>query len=223
MTSTQAAKLPALPLEGGKASIVRIGQLSETPLWKLLTDVGNSSYAIEQIGRSPALRQHATQVVDSLERLSRGLDRSPESAEAIVDIMEPLFAMFGRPKKRDADLADWWDMYFQALEGVPRLALDEAIGEAIKTRTIHSVPLPAELRKLAEPVTLKIRMAAYRARAALKVQVRQPIPLEDRQAVAQGLRDLSRRLGGDSVAGSLYGAPQRSQADEAARLRPVHR
>lgn len=105
--------------------------------------------------------------------------------------MEPLVTMYGRPKKIDSELTAWWLLYFEALSSLPRIALDYAVSEYIRTSTIHMIPAPGILTKLAQPWYLLIGTAYNRCRRVRSMpEPRQPISAEERARVRQMMDEM---------------------------------
>lgn len=98
--------------------------------------------------------------------------------------MEPLIIMYGRPKKVDAELTAWWLLYYEALSKMPRIALDYAASEYIRTSTIHMVPAPGILTKLAEPWWVLVGGAYHRCKRAVNLpEPPQRVSKEEREWV----------------------------------------
>ncbi len=205
----------ALPLVGGRLNVSTISELSGTPAWPLLSSDADARDAARALAASPKMRAVITDACEPLQRMAQ-----PCGDQGVYEAMQTLFIMYGRPKKAEAEMTIWWTLYYKALSGLPRSALDNAINEYIRTSTIHMVPAPGILSKLADGEAELIRKAAYRAKLALQIgapERRKEPSQEERAEARQFLEDLRRN--GSLGKPVTLSQPVESRAQMAARLR----
>lgn len=83
---------------------------------------------------------------------------------SVAQAMQPLFVVYGHPKKLASEMPQWFGLYYEALGSLPREALDHAVSEYIRVSTIHMIPAPGILTDLADAKATELRRAGYRAR-----------------------------------------------------------
>lgn len=158
-------------------------------LWQLLSSGPKENTA--QIARVPALKAEAKACQRQLEILGE-----PAGAQIVIGALAPLVVVFG--KGVEAESPAFWRVYTEALEDLPRIALDRAVSEY--QRTGRFFPKPAEIRDLAKPHAEALRQAAYRARLAAEAQADKPetdrLPPEQVQAL---MADFAKRMEGKDV------------------------
>lgn len=177
-----------LDLFGGQMSVQKISDLSTTPLWPLLSSgLGDSrDELIQRAQRNPDLKTMASAVLEPLDRL-----RQPAGDNGVREAMGPLLIMYGRPKKTEQELPVWFALYYAALSGFTRYALDEAVSEYIATATMHMIPAPSVLAKLAQPHAVLARQCYLRAKTIAEAPEPRPRKTpEDKAAIAAILEEM---------------------------------
>jgi hypothetical protein len=78
-------------------------------------------------------------------------------------------ALYGVPRKSEAEAKAFWGFYIQTLEEVPLQALNEAIADYVADARSEWFPKPGPLKDICARRTIPLRMAFSRARKALEI------------------------------------------------------
>lgn len=100
-------------------------------------------------------------------QIERALE--PCGGHAVVEALAPLLALYGVPRKTDAEAKAFWGFYIEALADVPREALRDAVRDYVADARSEWFPKPGPLKFLADRRTIPLRMAHSRARKALEI------------------------------------------------------
>lgn len=147
-----------------------------SPLWALLTT--GPSAQLEEIARTPALREEASRSVRQLEIMAE-----PAGADMVKRALAPLTLVY-RDSATEAESPVFWRIYADALADLPRVALGRAVADF--QRTGRFFPKPAEIRELAQPHADAFRQAAYRAKRATETPAPKALPSpEDRPSAEE--------------------------------------
>jgi len=84
----------------------------------------------------------------------------PCGGHAVVQALAPLMALYGVPRKSEAEAKAFWGFYIQTLEEVP-------LQDRKSTR--EWFPKPGPLKDICDRRTIPLRMAFSRARKALEI------------------------------------------------------
>ena len=105
---------------------------------------------------------------DDCARFRRQLEllAEPSGSDLVKRSLAPLVLVYGLGVQAEAPV--FWQVYEQALSDLPRMALERAVSEY--QRIGKFFPKPAEIRELAEPHAMALRMAAHRAKKASEWQ-----------------------------------------------------
>lgn len=111
------------------------------------------------------------QAVAELRRVWGGIEAAlePCGGQAVVEALAPLLALYGVPRKTDAEAKAFWGFYIEALADLPREALRDAVREYVADGRSEWFPKPGPLRAIADRKTIPLRMAYSRARKALEI------------------------------------------------------
>lgn len=93
----------------------------------------------------------------------------PCGGHAVVEALAPLLALYGVPRKTDAEAKAFWGFYIEALADLPREALRDAVRDYVADARSEWFPKPGPLKALADRRTIPLRMAYSRARKALEI------------------------------------------------------
>jgi hypothetical protein len=93
----------------------------------------------------------------------------PCGGHAVVQALAPLMALYGVPRKSEAEAKAFWGFYIQTLEEVPLQALNEAIADYVADARSEWFPKPGPLKDICDRRTIPLRMAFSRARKALEL------------------------------------------------------
>lgn len=197
-----------------------VNQWSEG-LRRLLLEGEDGGAACRLIAINPTLKRQAEEMLPSLERA-----KVKAEAEDVFAILMRHTTTYAMPGRSDAEWADLFGVYLDALDGFSVHAIEDAFlrwnrGEDMKDPAMGQFfPKPAQLVHLANKAKAEVWMASYRARKALesaeKTQPRE-IPEEERKAVSEALRELAGGLTLKPIPEDLR--PRMTPAEVAARLR----
>ena len=111
------------------------------------------------------------QAVAELRQAWGGIEAAMEpcGGSAVVEALAPLLALYGVPRKTDAEAKAFWGFYIETLAEVPREALRDAVREYVADGRSEWFPKPGPLRAIADRKTIPLRMAYSRARKALEI------------------------------------------------------
>lgn len=147
-------------------------------LFARLSSDAKTDDVVRELAADPVIRADAIAARSALERRQR-----PCGAEGIAILIMPLVGVYGLADRNEEQWASFWKTYIDALGDLPFDALDQAVKSY--AREGEFFPKPAQLYKLAEPVAIKIRVAAWRAKriAEYKAPVVKRVSEEDRAKV----------------------------------------
>jgi hypothetical protein len=135
-------------------------------LWRRLTSANLTwADAIRDLAEDPAARMELV-VVNA--RLQRHVE--PCGGKFVAQTLAPLLALYGVPKKSEAEARTFWGFYIEALEGLPREAVAAGVAEYVRDPKSEFFPKPGPLRAICERHAIPLRMAANRARKALEAK-----------------------------------------------------
>lgn len=93
----------------------------------------------------------------------------PCGGQAVVEALAPLMALYGVPRRSEAEAKAFWGFYIRTLEEVPLQALNEAIGDYVADARSEWFPKPGPLKEICDRRSIPLRMAFSRARKALEI------------------------------------------------------
>jgi len=168
-------KLDLIPAPGGAMSAR--GECSKGLFARLSSD-GKTDDVVRELACDPVMRADAIAARSALERRQR-----PCGAEGVAILIMPLVGVYGLADRNEEQWASFWKTYIDVLGELPFDALEAAV--KAYAREGEYFPKPAQLYKLAEPIAIKIRVAAWRAKriAEYKPPIARQISDEDRQKV----------------------------------------
>lgn len=147
------AKLPAT-----KAS-----ETCTPALWRRLTDASVSwSDAIADLASDIELVPELRAACVALQRCAE-----PCGPQAVVETLAPLLALYGVPRKSEAEADAFWGFYLDTLGNLPAEALRSGVAEYVADAKSEFFPKPGPLKAICERHAVPLRMAANRAQKAL--------------------------------------------------------
>lgn len=142
----------------------KTSELCTPALWRRLTDANVSwSDAIRRLAEDPDSRTELSQVAERLE-----VAIWPCGAEAVIETLAPLLALYGVPRKSEAEAEAFWRFYLDTLENLPAEALRAGVAEYVADPKSEFFPKPGPLKAICERHAIPLRMAANRAERALR-------------------------------------------------------
>lgn len=164
--------------------------------------------AIRRIATSPALIAEAKAVTQQLDDRQVAMGRT-----AVLERMIRLAPIFGFTNRKPGEWAELFTAYMDSLETLPAEALELAIVDWNRAKLYPNdpkrcafFPKPAELFKLAEPYSIKMRLAAWRAGQAIDWREKNPPPRTAAERKAD--REEAIRLGYMNPDGSMNLRPK---------------
>lgn len=183
-----------LALSGGQIAVTRPSELFTPRLWKLATEPADGAdrrAKISAIARTPALREEAARIVGEIARMLDGRCSNADLDGALQPLLltkrSPAFNA-PSPKAEEALRRAWMEVYYGQLRVFPLAAVRAAVKDLVASHIYPDMPQPAELVKAAEPYATKIRMAHYRLKEALRIDVG-PGRQVDREANRKALEE----------------------------------
>jgi hypothetical protein len=106
-----------------------------------------------------------------LERVNDDLQRAvePASGQVVVQLLAPMMALFGVPRKSETEAEAFWGFYLDALSGLSVEAIAAGVAEYAADPKSEFFPKPGPLKAICERHAIKPTMAASRARKALEI------------------------------------------------------
>ena len=149
-----------------------------------LSSDGQTEDIVRELARDPVIKADALAARSALERRQR-----PCGQEGIALLVMPLAALYAMPDRSESEWVTFWRLYIDALGDLPFEALDYAVKEYVKQGEFF--PKPAALFKIAEPIAIKLRVAAWRAKRITEYQpaIAHRISDEERQRVREMLAE----------------------------------
>lgn len=146
-----------LPLPERNASTVY--EACTKPLRDLLLDATDAKEAVRRVSRNPGYLDEIKDIAPLVARLG-----GPVGKDGVYVALQPLLILFGAPDLGHEALLDTWvEIYQNALEKLPKEALEFAVSEYIRVGKAF-FPKPSDLNRLAEAKATQIRTLTWRVR-----------------------------------------------------------
>lgn len=92
----------------------------------------------------------------------------PAGGHAVVQILAPMLALYGIPRKTESEAEAFWGFYIDVLGDLPAEALRDGVAAYVADPKSEFFPKPGPLKAICERFAIKARMAASRSRKALE-------------------------------------------------------
>ena len=93
----------------------------------------------------------------------------PAGAQAVVEALAPMLALYGIPRKSEGEAEAFWGFYIDTLGALPAEALRAGVAEYVGDPKSEFFPKPGPLKAICDRHAIKVRMAASRSRKVLEI------------------------------------------------------
>lgn len=93
----------------------------------------------------------------------------PAGGHAVVQILAPMLALYGVPRKSESEAEAFWGFYIDVLSDLPAESLRDGVAAYVADSKSEFFPKPGPLKAICERFAIKPRMAASRSRKALEI------------------------------------------------------
>lgn len=156
----------------------------KTPIWPALSQalsqqLRDGTSSVSDIVSDPVLVAECRAALPAI----RDFATTPASREEIMAVLGKRFAVFPQPERSEGEWAGWWEDYLEALDDLPRPALDAAMAHYVKQPDSEFFPKPGRIRELAKTAPNPAALAYWKANNAVR---QADIEAENREAQATG-------------------------------------